>query len=360
MIVEKISKHVLTVGENYQNYRGGIAGVINTYSKYFSVFKFVPTYKPQPHKLIGIPYFAYNFVSLFFKLLIDREIRIVHIHGAAKGSVFRKYFVFLLAKYVFRRKVLYHCHGSEIKNFYRNSNSLFKWIIQHFISHVDLLICLSKHWEEFFRENFKVRNIIVLENIVEPASEKKQLRKITLPLKVLYLGYIGNRKGIFDLLDVLREHRESFEGQMELIVGGNGEIKRLEDYLNTHNLHSLVKYEGWVAGEKKQRLLAESDVFILPSYNEGLPLSILEAMSYNMPIISTPVGGITEIVLDNVNGFIVNPGDKFAIYDRLKKIVESPEIIQDMGKESGKLVVPYYAESVIPKLESIYHRILTA
>ena len=111
-------------------------------------------------------------------------------------------------------------------------------------------------------------------------------------------------------------------------------------------------FEGWVSGEKKTRLLNWADVYILPSFNEGLPISILEAMSYGCPVISTPVGGIPEVVRDN--GTLVTPGDSEEIFRAIAKYVDNPEIIQTEGKESVTNVAPYLAENVMKELKELY------
>lgn len=357
MISELTSSYILTVGENYKNHRGGIAGVINTYSRFFAEFKFVSTYKPQPNKLLGIPYFFLGSLLLTYKLIADKKIQLVHIHGAAKGSIFRKYIILIISKYLFKRKVIYHCHGSEFEKFYNQSNWLFKKIISSLINNADLIICLSIQWESFFRKNFNAKEIIVLENIIEPTVKIERISKKE-KLTVLFLGYIGARKGIFDLLEVIKDNKQILDNRIELIIGGNGQVKQLEEYINTYNLSSLVKYAGWVSGEKKHELLSNANLYVLPSHNEGLPLSILEAMSYNLPIISTPVGGITEVVHDKINGFIVQPGDKKSLLQKLLFFIDHPGQLNIMGNESSRIIQPYYASSVIPKLEKIYTRIL--
>ena len=105
----------------------------------------------------------------------------------------------------------------------------------------------------------------------------------------------------------------------------DGETERLLTYLADHKLETLVQFEGWVSGEKKHELLSSSDVYILPSYHEGLPISILEAMNYQLPVIATPVGGTAEAVQEGINGFLVTPGDKDALYDRLLQFL--PKLI---------------------------------
>lgn len=357
MISKSISRQVLTVGENYKIPRGGISSVINTYSRYFSEFKFVATYNPWINKWKNIVYYLKGVVALANKLFLDRNIKIVHIHGCHNGSFYRKLGVMLLAKFFFGKKLIYHSHSSGFHIFYNNSNYFSKNLIRFFLTRMDLIICLSRQWKVFFEENFDPEKIIILENIVEPVKTLNKNRSSNY-LKLLFLGEIGERKGIFDLLEVLNENKRFFEDKVHLNIGGNGDVKRLLKFIEKNDLQSLVSYKGWIAGENKQLLLSNSDIFILPSYNEGLPISILEAMSYKIPVIATDVGGISEVVHHEVNGFLITPGDKVSLYNYLKKFIENPFLIEEMGNQSELIISPYYPNSVISKLENIYKEIL--
>ena len=132
---------------------------------------------------------------------------------------------------------------------------------------------------------------------------------------LLFLGLLGKNKGIYDLLECIRDHKVEFQGKLKLYIGGNGEIEHVKQLIKEYGIADIVIFEGWVSGDKKIELLNKSDAYILPSYKEGLPISILEAMSYGMPIISTPVGGIPEIVSNGENGYLVEPGNKEDIYN---------------------------------------------
>lgn len=357
MISNSVSKHILTVGEGYQPPLGGISSVLFTYSKHFADFKFVPTYNLQIGKLSNVFYFLFSILKLSGKLITDREIKVVHIHGAHYGSFYRKYVVFVVAK-LFSKKVIYHSHGSDFHIFYDNASGFTRKLITTFFNHMDLVICLSRQWQQFFESNFKIKEIVVLENIIDPAelaSKKKPSGK----LKLLFLGFIGERKGIYDLIEIIKNNKEHFAGKIELTIGGNGETKKLEQLISEGGLADIVYFKGWISGDQKRQLLQESDVYILPSYNEGLPISILEAMSFSMPIISTSVGGISEILSTDKNGYLIKPGDSAALLNSINAFIKHPELIEQMGQQSRRMVTPYYSNSVIPKLESLYERMLS-
>jgi len=352
------AENILTVGLPYKAPTGGISMVIKTYSDYFPVFNFLSTYKRGKFNILLLPYFFLACLKLSWKLWNNKKIKIVHIHGAAKGSLLRKYIIFRIS-HLFGKKVIYHSHGSELRSFYYGSNRIIKSWIKLFFQKVDLVICLSEQWREFFVKDLKVREIYVLENIVEnPDYNLVKQYKPKKKLTFLFLGQIGQRKGVFDLLEVISEMRAGLEDKFHLIIGGRGETDKLEKYIQDHELDPLIAFAGWITGENKSRLLEKADVYVLPSYNEGLPISILEALSYGLPVISTSVGGIPVVVQDNMNGFIVEPGDKKALSDKINWFINNQEKIMMMGLKSQEIVFPYYAENVIPKLNRIYKKLL--
>lgn len=355
----EVAESVLTVGSQFRNHRGGIGSVIESYSKYFVVFNFISSYGTSEYKIAIIFKYLKSLFELSLFLIKDKKIKIVHIHGAAKGSFFRKYIIFLLTKYLFGKKIIFHCHGSEMEKFYLSSPKIVKKLMANFFNRVDLIICLSISWSLFFKDNFRPDKIVVLENIVEedmvkPITENQGDGKILF----LFMGAVGDRKGIFDLLEVIVQHKKEFSGKMKLFIGGNGDINRLKEFIAINQLSEIVSYKGWVTGSLKNELFNEADVYILPSYNEGLPISILEAMACGLPVISTNVGGIPEIIFNKINGCVNSPGDKDAIYASLQLFIENPALCKEYGSNTIELVKPYYAKNVMPKLESIYNDLL--
>ncbi|QIP16692.1 glycosyltransferase family 4 protein [Spirosoma aureum] len=361
LVPQGIAKQVLTAGPDHINYRGGIGSVMNVYARHFAIYKCVTSHKPTAKKWQLIPFFLKQYGRFIQTLWTDNDIRIVHLQASSHGSFYRKLVLFITAKYGFGKQVIYHMHGSRFESFYLQSDPVSKRFIRFLVEHADMVIGLSTYWQDFFAQNFQTKRLEVLGNVIHQRESKDSpldLKPVNGPLNVLFLGAIGHRKGIFDLLDTVRLHQAAFNGRLLLRVGGNGETEQLQAYIAEHKLESLVRFEGWVSGEKKHELLSISDVYILPSYNEGLPLSILEAMNYHLPIISTPVGGTAEAVHEGINGFLVPPGDKEEIYNRLLRFIAEPDLVTQMGAASGRIVQQYQPETIFPRLRGIYESML--
>jgi glycosyltransferase involved in cell wall biosynthesis len=144
-----------------------------------------------------------------------------------------------------------------------------------------------------------------------------------------------------------------------LLVGGNGEVLHLKELISKNNIEDIVEFLGWISGKEKKKVLNECDVYILPSYNEALPISILESMSYGKAIISTNVGGIPEIVGHKKNGLLINPGDLLQMEQAIDCFLDNPELMDVYGVISEQIVKNHLPNSVIKELEGIYKSILS-
>ena len=352
MLKKQICVSVLSVGCPYKNVRGGVAQVMNTYSKYvFNPFHCVVN-SSDGYTIVKLFVFIKSLVQTFFLLLINRRIKILHIHTASYNSFYRSAYWIRLGKF-FHKKVVLHIHGGGFKDFYATNPVKIKYLLDE----CDCLIALSESWREFFVNELHCQHVEVVGNIV-PNPEKCTLNKEDSKFHLLFLGLIHKNKGIFDLLEAIAEQDKEWQSHILLHVGGNGEAQELKDQIVKLGLDKSVVYEGFVTGHRKTYLLNLCDAFILPSYVEGVPISILEAMSYAKPILSTPVGGIPEIVKNGYNGFLFNPGDKNSIVQTITDLSQNENLRHFMGKNSLTKVQQSLPNEVSKKLSSIYNCLL--
>ena len=347
MIDQKICERVLTVGPEWKKPKGGIAQVLNSYSSIYNPFIFVTTTRGggliaiMTRFLIAVLSFIYNCLS--------KRIEIVHIHTASYNSFWRKS-VFVMLSKILRRRVVLHIHGGNFKDF---SGMHYKQV-NFVLNRCDCVVVLSNTWKSWFENTFEGLNISIVPNIVNLPVIYKNRSVEENKLTLLFLGFINERKGIFDLLEVMSIHHDELMGKVNLIIGGNGYIQKLKDMISANSLEDMASFCGWISGEEKTAKLNSADVFILPSYAEGLPISILEAMSYGLPIISTRVGGIPEVVSDMRNGFLVTPGDKDELYNAVMFMVNNSSKRKEMGMVSKRMVEPHYPQNVAIELTNLY------
>ena len=353
----ELAAKVLYVGIDYRKPIGGIAAVEDEYAKFIRPFKFVRTCVAG-NKLTKAVVAAEGLCRFTWKMLTDKDIAIVHVNAASDASFWRKRNIIAIAK-LFGKKVVYHCHGGGFKRFH----CAHPGAVAKVINKVDCVATLSQMWKNYFTDNFNCGNVEVINNVIPyPATTLEKnpsdSSSNTRPFSLLFFGKITKEKGIYDLLDIITSNKANWIGKLELIIGGNGEVGHLQRLIKENGLEGIVKYAGYVSGKTKAKLLTNSDAFILPSYYEGLPISILEAMSYGKAIITTNVGGIPSIVAHNDNGYLLTPGDNESLTRAIQRLISMPEEAHRMGERSLDKISPYFPDEVDHQLSKLYLSLL--
>ena len=353
-INNELSSQVLFLGVSMKT-KGGMTAVLVSYDKYIENMRFIPTWK-LGNKLVKSWYALQALVRTWFLLTFDKCIKIVHVHGAANASFDRCKLFIRLAKKC-GKKVILHEHAADFVEYYHGAED--KQGITDTLKMCDALIVLSQSWKEYFSSiGMDKDKIHVLNNIVSPSEIAPEKHTEDGKLHLMYMGEISKRKGGFDLLEAIVNNKEYFADKLLLRMGGNEVDGDIKAYIRENGLESFVTYEGWIAGQKKIDCLNWEDVYILPSYNEGLPIAILEAMAYSHPVITTPVGGIPEVIKTGGNGILVKPGDTVAIAEAIKFYIENHDAISKQGDKAYSVVQDFFPEKVFGDLKNIYAQLL--
>ncbi|EGQ7944652.1 glycosyltransferase family 4 protein, partial [Vibrio cholerae] len=170
-------------------------------------------------------------------------------------------------------------------------------------------------------------------------------------IDILFLGAFIKRKGIYELLSACSMLHHDYH----LHLCGSGENNKVEELINELNLKRKVTLHGWIGKDKKKELLSSCTVMVLPTYNEGLPMTIIESMACEIPVLTTPVGAIPEIIIDGVSGYLVQPGDILNLAKKLDFILSSPNELQGITTRAKDIYLNNFTSlQVIPKLKGIY------
>ncbi|MBN2410904.1 glycosyltransferase family 4 protein [candidate division KSB1 bacterium] len=298
--------------------------------------------------LYSIYYFMkYQFVLLF------RHVDIVHIHTASYTSFWEKT-VYILSARLFRRPVVLHMHGAMFDTFYQESGPTLQKIIRWILSECSIIIALSESWSRFFEKLVDKNKIRVVANGINLLPyQDKQFNKTEIP-SVLFLGELSQRKGIEDLI-LAAKHIRDKEFQVNFILAGPCDLERLKSLLRQYDLENSVGITGPVYGQEKIDLLKKSWCFVLPSYAEGMPISILEAFAAGLPVIATNVGGIPDLISDQTNGFLIPPGDVRALTKYIINLLNNYTLRQTISENNiFKASQHYDIEICANKLRNIY------
>lgn len=217
---------------------------------------------------------------------------LVHVNMAADASCFRK-LIFMRLAALFHKKILLHEHGGDFRGFYyERCSGRIRERVRKGLNRADLCLVLSEEWKEFFSHILPEEKIFVLHNGVPvPPKGKSDYSGH----RVLFLGRLCKEKGIGELLEAAVQVKAAIP-DFELILGGfweegNG---RLEE--KAERLGEFVRCPGWVSPQERERLFAECSVFVLPTWFEGQPVSLLEAMAAGLCSAASAVGGIPQVL----------------------------------------------------------------
>lgn len=345
---------ILVVGSSLKD-KGGIVTVINNIEEssindHYTMNR-IETYI-SGSLLQRIYIFQLALIGLL-SALVSFKPDLIHIHMAEKGSFYRKAIVLLISK-LFKRLVILHMHSASFDDFY-NSNPIQKKFIQYILNKADSLIVLSKQWEQYYSNIVPLSKISVLYNGVFPIEENYKRENAT-PVG-LFLGRLGQRKGTYDLLNSIKKLKDNgITGKFYL--AGDGEINKVKELISDYGLEDVVDVLGWVNSEQINDLLKHVDFLVLPSYNEGLPMAILESMNYGLPIISTYVGGIPEVIINKDNGYLVNPGDIDGLTHALGSLITDEQLREEMGRKNKKVIKTRFdMQTLMEDLANIYGKL---
>lgn len=340
-----------------KNGQGGIATVLNVYESedFFYDTNSELLVSHSTNTGFGMAGQLFNYLLCIIKLaskLIIYDVGVVHIHMASRGSYARKSMLIKLIKY-FNTKVILHLHGAEFREFYNNECCESKQAqIRTTFNSVDKVIVLSTQWLSWLDTilDEPKKGVVVYNAVPKLEIEKEKTNNFNF----VFLGRLGERKGVSDLIHafncVVKEHPNA-----RLLLGGDGEIKKYQTMVNELGLDECVELLGWVAGDKKINILKQADAYVLPSYNEGFPMGVLEAMSCNIPVIASTAGGIPDAITNNIDGLLIEPGDKEALQLAMKKLIESPLEAKKMENAAKEKFLNNFSPSVIiPRVKGIY------
>jgi glycosyltransferase involved in cell wall biosynthesis len=295
------------------------------------------------------------FFSAFYFLMFSR-VNVVHIHLSHGASFWRKSGFIWMTRF-FRKPLLVHLHGSDFRDFYyRQQKSYRGAYVNSTFNTADVIVTLSTDWEEWVQGVVSGPRVITVHNSIARSTPPKDISKQTSQL--LFLGRIGKRKGAFDLLNAIAAVKEEFP-DVYLIMGGDGEVDKAAAMARELGIEENVKFAGWVRGDEKKQLFFESAAFLLPSYSEGMPMSVLEALSSGLPVIASSIGSISEQISDGVEGYLISPGDIDALASRIETVLSASEMAsREMATAArNKFEQCFSSDVVLPRLEKEYARL---
>lgn len=341
--------------------KGGVASVIYKLNSvgFFSRWNIqhIVTHVSTADRLgcIRVAIYIYSLLLTAWLLMIKR-IGVAHIHMSSRGSYKRKALLIKILS-LFKVKIILHLHGAEFKDFYLNENTKKQQLNIRFIfNQVERVVVLSHQWHEWVstlvEDSTKVR--IIYNSVDSLALDKSK----QIPGTILFLGRLGARKGVSDLLIAFSEVIKACP-EAKLILGGDGDIACFKEQAKQLGLQESVSFLGWISGQAKLEHLAQADVFCLPSYNEGFPMGILEAMSASKAIVASKAGGIPDALIHQQSGFLFNAGDTKELAHLLISVIKNRKSNNQIANNAKQRFEDLFSEqAIIPQLDALYMELL--
>lgn len=348
-------KKILMMGPSIHSL-GGVSSVVNGYIQ-AGLFDRWPIVYLDTHvegskakKLVT----AFSALRKLLSMLLMGEVALLHVHTSDRVSFWRK-FIYIIFVFMAGRPVVFHMHAGTFLLFYRDRcGRLAKWLVRFVLDRAAYVVALSSQWKANLLSIVPSANVVCIYNSITLPPEHDVLPQQERHRVLLFLGRLGQGKGTYDLLEAVARIRHLFP-DIELRCGGDGELEAVVERAKELHIGENIKILGWVKDEQKQRHLDEAAVYVLPSYYEGLPMGVLEAMAAGVPVITTTVGGIPDVIETGVDGILIEPGDVDALACAIESLLANPDLRSEMGMAGKhKILECFTAEKVLPQLEQIY------
>lgn len=273
------------------------------------------------------PFYLAGFLSRMAWLGARGKLDVLHINLSSHGSARRKAIVARWARWL---KVPYvvHLHGSRFQSFFDAADPGTQAAVRQLFSQAARVIVLGSVWRAFVADRMPDASsrVTVLANASQALSRSLERRD---GARILFLGQVGKRKGVPDLIQALA-HLKCVPG-WRATIAGDGDVTAAREQAQALNLSSQVTFPGWVGPEEARALLVSSDILVLPSFDENLPMSVIEGMSAGLAVVATPVGAVEDIVRNGETGLLVSPGNSDELADALRRLVTEERLRRELG-----------------------------
>ncbi len=238
-------------------------------------------------------------------------------------------------------------------------------LFKFFFSGVDKFITLSQKaktdlqkWG--FNQDISVETTLVDKKLLEEVDEFSIVEKYACmknTCNLLFLSRVERRKGIYELLEAFKVLSKNIGlvGKINLSICGDGmELDRVERWIQSENLTN-IRLQGFVSGDAKKKAFDNAHLFIFPSYGEGMPNAVLEAMGFGLPVVSTPVGGVVDFFSPGKNGYYISIGDVHDIVVKIKKLLHDKGALSAMALHNYRLAQDCFrSDKVAKRMELIF------
>lgn len=279
----------------------------------------------------------------------------VHAHMAFQGSFWRKAAYGWVAR-ARGGRVIYHIHPSAFWDYYEQGGRVRQTAIRATLRRADAVIVITDSMKDKLGAIIPDVSRFIVPNPID--LSRPQIDSARDPATIAFLGWLVPNKGVFELVDAVARLKDSIP-DLRLIFAGSKDDGRLRDYVAQAGLKSAVDFPGWLKPDEVSALLRRATVLALPSYSEGVPMAILEALGSGTPIVATRVGGIPEILDHERHALLIPPRDVSQLAAALFRLINDGDLRERMSRNNRAAAKSFDVRRVAAALRSIYRTTLT-
>jgi glycosyltransferase involved in cell wall biosynthesis len=282
-----------------------------------------------PGNLATAPfYFAGSLICLIARKATGR-VDVVHINLAQYGSAYRK-MIFAWVSRMLGVPYVIHLHGSRFRQFWDGASPWLDRALARLFSMAACTMVLGTVWADYVSKKAPeaAAKIAIFPTATRDTARPRIARKEG-PIRILFSGKHGERKGVRELTAALG--KLAGDHRWHATLTGNGEIETTRETVAALGIADRVDVPGWISAKAFDALIADADILVLPSFDENLPLSVVEAFARGIAVICTPVGALPDIVKPEVTGLLVEPGDVEGLTAALQRMIGDPALRERLG-----------------------------
>jgi glycosyltransferase involved in cell wall biosynthesis len=285
---------------------------------------------------------------------------------ASPGSSFFEKTIMAAIARLLRIKTLMFPRGAGLVTQYRTSR-LHATLLRVCFRVPTLILCQGKAYQDFFANEVGlgmarcpvIQNWTATAQLLEIGATRVYGRDAP-PLEILFLGWVEREKGIFELLDCARRLSDETEiPRFRIVIAGDGSVMaEARRQLGEQRLTSVVQLVGWIDSDAAADHLRRAHLLVLPSYMEGMPNALIEAMAAGLPVVATDVGAVVDVVSDGVNGFVIPPRDADRLFSALRELLADAALRARMGHAGWEIAKDKFSvERAVDQIVELTYRV---
>lgn len=270
---------------------------------------------------------------------------IVHLNTSLNQKAFWRDAVYLIVAKLFRKRVVYQVHGGDLPQQFFGGKPLPTGFLRRLLRWPDAIVLLASVEREAYQRFSQFKALRVIPNAIElndhPEHYRKEFRTGTIRLG--YIGRLAHNKGIYEAIDALGILRKAGYEQVSLTLAGSGPAEEsLRERVKSLGLNGYVTFPGELFGQQKKSFWRQTDIFVFPTYQEGLPYAVLESLDSGTPMVTTRTGGIGDVITEGVHGIFVEPRDAAGVASAIQAMMSDRDRMESMSAACVARARDYY------------------